>query len=159
MIFRLPVWMQILTLCRIWLLGLLFCSVYNYAVADEELLEPDQAFEFSIEFQDADTFRLSWRIADGYYLYRHKFKFVTQTQSNKIIEPVLPSGQFKIDKQFGKVEVYRDQVTFNLTVQPDPDNKLPLNVTVTYQGCADVGVCYMPIQKVITFELPERVVM
>lgn len=147
-----------LMLCRIWLLGLLFCGVYNHAIADEELLEPDQAFEFSSEFQDAYSLRLSWRIADGYYLYRHKFKFVSQTQSNKIIEPVLPSGQIKTDSQFGKIEVYRDQVTLNLTVQPDPDHKLPLNMTVTYQGCADMGVCYMPIHKEITLDLPARVV-
>ncbi|MCQ8130063.1 protein-disulfide reductase DsbD domain-containing protein [Methylomonas rivi] len=131
---------------------LLLCGVYTRAAAEQDLLEPDQAFEFSSEFKDAHILRLSWRIADGYYLYRQKFQFVSQTPGIDIGEPVFPGGQFKTDKQFGSVEIYRDRLILDLAVQPDPDEKLPLRFTVTYQGCADVGVCYMPIQKQIALK-------
>jgi thiol:disulfide interchange protein DsbD len=42
-------------------------------------LPPEQAFQFTYQVQKADRLLLSWDIATGYYLYRHKFKFVSLT--------------------------------------------------------------------------------
>ncbi len=48
---------------------------------DEEPLMPDEAFALSTRVIDANTVRVEWKIADKYYLYRDKFKFVSETES------------------------------------------------------------------------------
>ena len=46
---------------------------------DEEPLMPDVAFPASIEKIDNSNIFVNWKIADKYYLYRNKFKFLSDT--------------------------------------------------------------------------------
>jgi len=128
-------------------------------LAAEQALESEQAFELSAALQDAETVRLSWNIADGYYLYRQKFKFVSLTAGIETGSPVFPVGQLKQDHYFGTVEVYRNDLEVKLPIarQQGAQSKT-LTLEVTFQGCADAGICYMPTQKVISFELPDLTV-
>lgn len=121
----------------------------------EHLLEPDEAFRFSAELKDQDKLLLTWDTADGYYLYRQKFKFVSRSQDIKTGEPVFPAGQNKQDKHFGSVEIYRKHLEVELPMQRQVTKSTRLVLEVNFQGCADAGVCYLPIQKVISFDLPE----
>ncbi|MGD8843832.1 MAG: protein-disulfide reductase DsbD family protein, partial [Gammaproteobacteria bacterium] len=41
----------------------------------EELLPADQAFRPDVTVGDDGTLTANWQIADGYYLYRHRFEF------------------------------------------------------------------------------------
>ena len=43
--------------------------------AQEEPLDPEAAFSLSARAIDANTLEARWKIADGYYMYRDKFKF------------------------------------------------------------------------------------
>jgi thiol:disulfide interchange protein DsbD len=44
-----------------------------------ELLQPDQAFAFTATARDSNTLQASWKIADGYYMYRERIRFSTDT--------------------------------------------------------------------------------
>jgi thioredoxin:protein disulfide reductase len=134
-------------------------SATAWAMAPEQLLEPDEAFQFSAELKNTDKLLLSWDIADGYYLYRQKFKFVSQSPDIKTGEPVFPAGQVKQDKHFGSVEVFRAHLDVELPIQRQIAKSTRLVLEVTFQGCADAGVCYMPIQKVISIDLPEPAII
>src|SRR5262249_2684616 len=68
-----------------------------------EFLPPDQAFVFNAEMADPYTIRAHWDIADGYYLYRDKFRFSTASDAAQIGAPVLPAGKAKHDESFGDV--------------------------------------------------------
>lgn len=136
-----------------WLVFLLSAS--SWAIDSEQLLPPDEAFQFSAELEDAQTVRLSWGIAKGYYLYRQKFKFDTLSPDVKTGDPVFPDGQAKQDKYFGTVEVYRDSLALELPIRRQSQKPATLILEATFQGCADAGVCYMPIQKAVSFALPE----
>jgi thioredoxin:protein disulfide reductase len=132
---------------------LMWLAGCTYAVDSEDLLLPDEAFEFKAELKHQDMLVLSWAIADGYYLYRHKFKFVSLTPGLEVGEPYFPAGQTKKDDFFGTVQIYRNQIDARLPVlhhQTKIDN---LVFAVTFQGCADAGICYMPILKTIRFNL------
>lgn len=100
---------------------------------------------------------LSWDIADGHYLYRQKFKFAPLTQDVLFMEPAFPPGQSKHNDILGNVEIYRHHIDVELpilrqaNVGPKPDT---LSLKVTYQGCEDDGVCYMPIQKELALAWP-----
>ncbi len=136
-----------------------FCFTASaWAIDPEDLLQPDEAFQLHAELKDANNLLLNWDIADGYYLYRHKIKFVSLTPGVQAGQPVFPAGQTKQDRNFGSVEVYRDQLQVELPIQRQQAKAVKLELEVTFQGCADIGICYMPIQKVIAFDLPDRTV-
>lgn len=117
-----------------------------------ELLEAAQAFQVSARFLDANTLELSYRIADGYYMYRQRFKFVTEAGNPVVGKARLPVGKIKQDATFGRVETYRKSVRVLLPLAKMGVDGAPLNTTqlivllATSQGCADVGVCYPPQQ-------------
>ena len=97
--------------------------------------------------------QVSCDIAYCYYLYRHKFKFVSQTPGIEIAEPSLPAGEPQQDREFGNVDVYREHVEIPLHFRRLAEAQKDMAVEVTFQGCADIGVCYMPMRKTVSFEL------
>ncbi len=117
-----------------------------WAVSADDLLEPEKAFRLSARALDPTAVEVRFQIADGYYMYRDKFRFAVDGGDAKLGEPHFPQGQRKKDEFFGDVETYRRQVAVRLPVTVDGDR---LRLEVTSQGCADVGVCYPPqVQKV-----------
>ena len=113
-----------------------------HAAGADELLEPDKAFGFSARALDAATVEVRYAIADGYYLYRDRFRFAAEPASVTLGQPQFPKGQVHEDKFFGKQETYRKEVRIRLPVEAAGAERLKL--LVTSQGCADVGVCYVP---------------
>src|SRR5258707_8385858 len=112
------------------------------AAGADELLEPDKAFRFSAQALDAATVEVRYAIADGYYLYRERFRFAAEPVSVTLGQPQFPKGQIHEDKFFGKQEIYRKEVRIRLPLEADGAGRLKL--LVTSQGCADLGVCYVP---------------
>src|SRR2546421_7541339 len=112
------------------------------AAGADDLLEPDKAFRFSARALDARTVEIRYGIADGYYLYRARFRFAAEPASVALGQPLFPKGQIHEDKFFGKQETYRKEVRIRLPVEAGGAERLKLQVTS--QGCADLGVCYVP---------------
>ncbi len=117
-------------------------------------LEPEQAFPFSARVIDAKTIEVKYGIADGYYLYRERFKFALDPATSggaTLGEPALPKGEIKFDETFGKnVEHYRHEVAVRIPVQNATG---PVTLLSTSQGCADAGLCYPPQQARATLIL------
>jgi thiol:disulfide interchange protein DsbD len=139
------------------LLKFLFCLAFwfasqAFAVESADMLPPDQAFQFTYKIKKAGRLLLSWDIANGYYLYRHKFKFVSLTPGIKVGEQSFPASHTKHDEFFGDVEIYRNHLESEITLQRQDPKLDTLTLEVTFQGCADVGVCYMPIQQTISID-------
>ncbi len=125
------------------LIVLLFLPVtVAHAAGADELLEPDKAFRFSARALDAATIEVHYAIADGYYLYRERFRFAAEPASVTLGQPRFPKGQIHEDKFFGRQETYRKEVRIRLPVEAAGAERLKLQVTS--QGCADLGVCYVP---------------
>src|SRR5450759_4056778 len=70
----------------------------------QELLDPAVAFKFSAQAIDAGTIEVRYRIADGYYMYRDKFKFAVEPATVKLGTAQFPNGDIHNDEFFGKVE-------------------------------------------------------
>src|SRR5438309_8063750 len=122
---------------------LLLCALPPARAANaDDLLEPDKAFRFSALALDAATVEVRYAIADGYYLYRERFRFAAEPASVTLGPPQFPKGQVHEDKFFGKQEIYRKEVRIRLPVEAAGAGGLKL--LVTSQGCADLGVCYVP---------------
>jgi thiol:disulfide interchange protein DsbD len=120
---------------------------------DEEPLMPDEAFAISSKVIDANTLRVEWKIADKYYLYKNKFKFISDTDGIVPGEINFPKGQIKKDEFFGNVEIYHDHVAVDIPLARTGNADI-LDMKITSQGCAEMGVCYPPQTKTIAFKLP-----
>jgi thiol:disulfide interchange protein DsbD len=109
------------------------------ALAGDDFLEPDAAFKFSARMQDPHTVAITYDIADGYYMYRERFKFTADGAT--LGTPAFPAGKVKFDDTFQKnVETYRQTVTITIPVQSPG----LFTIHSQSQGCADAGLCYAP---------------
>jgi thiol:disulfide interchange protein DsbD len=81
---------------------------------------------------------------------------VSRTPGINVGEPSFPIGHSKHDANFGDVEIYRDHLDVEVLVQRQEPKLNKLMLEVTFQGCADVGVCYMPIQKTVALDLSDE---
>jgi thiol:disulfide interchange protein DsbD len=115
---------------------------------DNDFLPPDVAFRVAA-VENSGLIQVRWVIADGYYLYRHKMEIKAESPDLILAAPVLPAGQTKVDPYFGSQEVYRQQMQATAAYTRLDAGAHPLQIKVTYQGCADAGLCYPPITKVI----------
>src|SRR5690348_8507817 len=121
----------------------------------DDFLPPEQAFRFDALPDGTDRVRLNWEIADGYYLYHARIKVVTSSTSAQLGAPQFPPGQVKTDEYFGKQEVYHHELVVSVPVARAKGGALDLPLEVTYQGCADAGLCYPPQTKTLTVHLPD----
>jgi len=122
--------------------------------ADVNLLPPEQAFRFSARALDDRTLEARFVIADGYYLYRDKFKFAVTPDTAVLGSPNLPAGKIKTDEFFGKVETYRGTLVVKLPVSCGEAGQSVV-LAADSQGCADAGVCYPPTRQKLTLALPQ----
>ncbi|WAG78509.1 protein-disulfide reductase DsbD [Metapseudomonas furukawaii] len=112
-----------------------------------DFLPVREAFRLSLVESTASEVKLRFTNAEGYYLYRHRFQFQAEPADSGLGQPVLPAGKHKTDEFFGDVEVYYGVLDLDLPL--DPARKPPTALRVTYQGCADKGLCYPPETEVI----------
>jgi thiol:disulfide interchange protein DsbD len=120
-----------------------------------DFLPPDAAFRFGAGLPQPDSIPLTWVIADGYYLYKDKISVETSTPNVQIGKPVLPQGKPKHDEYFGDTEVYYEVLEATLPVARAASSEaLSVQLKVTYQGCAEDGLCYNPITREAVVELP-----
>ncbi|MCI1006382.1 protein-disulfide reductase DsbD [Herbaspirillum sp. C7C8] len=123
------------------LLALLGLLVAKAARAADDYLPPEQAFQLSGRMIDAQTLELSYRIADGYYMYRDRFHF--SAEGATLGEPRFPEGKRKYDENFQKeVETYHQAVTVRIPVSGAVKDFV---ISAVSQGCADKGLCYPPM--------------
>lgn len=125
---------------RLMMLAVLgLCSV---VLARADFLPPDQAFRYQLTPAADGRVMLHWDIADGYYLYRKGFAIEGTPKPVAGID--FPPGEMIEDEFFGTSEVYFHQAMID--IQPGAARTLSL----TWQGCAEAGLCYPPQQASVT---------
>ena len=112
-----------------------------------EFLPPDQAFVLSLaRAGDGDDgggrYTAQWRIADGYYLYRDKTALAADGEGVALDKP---RGEMINDPFFGDTEIWRRQVAVHF-------ESAARTAELTWQGCADAGLCYPPITRQVRLD-------
>ncbi|KNH26162.1 thiol:disulfide interchange protein [Pseudomonas syringae] len=105
-----------------------------------DFLPVREAFKLSLIESTPQSIKLRFVATEGYYLYRHRFQFRTEPTDGGLGPAQLPKGEQKHDEFFGDVEVYHGILDIDL---PRTDSRA-FTLVVTYQGCADKGLCYPP---------------
>ena len=121
----------------------------------QEFLHPDKAFGVELSSISALDLNAHFRITDGYYLYRNKISFKLRAADGSRLDAVklgkvkLPRGKKKKDPTFGTVQVYTRSFDLKLPFRINSGKSFAAVLNVTYQGCADKGICYPPANKSI----------
>lgn len=130
----------LITLLLACIAGLAQAQTVGDPFAQADFLPANKAFVFSSETLASGQTRLHWKIADRYYLYQKRFKF---DGLDATFQPALPEGQAHSDEFFGATQVYRDNVELLIPAGASG------HVKVTWQGCADAGLCYPPQSQTV----------
>jgi thioredoxin:protein disulfide reductase len=115
---------------------------------ETDFLPPDVAFRVASRI-DGNVLKVRWVIADGYYLYKQKFEFKGESPDLTVGTAELPPGVMKTDPYLGTQEIYTQQVEATVPYSRIDGGAHPIQIRVTYQGCAEAGLCYPPLTKVI----------
>ena len=113
-----------------------------------DFLPVREAFQLSLVESTPQSIKLRFVATEGYYLYRHRFQFRADPAEVVVGPAQLPKGEQKHDEYFGDVEVYHGILDVEL---PRSDQRA-FTLAVTYQGCADKGLCYPPETERLTIE-------
>ncbi|MCY4212280.1 MAG: protein-disulfide reductase DsbD [Gammaproteobacteria bacterium] len=117
----------------------------SWLLEEPEFLPVDEAFALSTETADDGALLAYWDMPQGYYLYRHRFDFTLRNPEAAVLGPAeLPPGKAKVDEYFGAVEVYYHRAQARVPIR---NAQGPVEVGISYQGCAEAGLCYPPERR------------
>lgn len=111
--------------------------------ASSRFVPVDQAFAFDFS-QQGRQLTLSWKVKEGYYLYRQQIHI--SAQQAQIAPVALPPGQPHEDEFYGKSEIYSQDLQLPVQLREAASGA---SLRVTYQGCAAAGFCYPPETRTI----------
>ena len=118
-----------------------------------EFLPVDEAFQLSVSAPKDGKLTATWQINEGYYLYQEQFA-LSGEHSDKLHFSPFPEGEAKQDPYYGEVIVYRDQFSLPIYYDINLPPGTQVNAILSYQGCADKGLCYAPQKLPIQFTVP-----
>lgn len=109
--------------------------------SQQDFLPAEEAFALNVSRLSEQNFLAQWNIEKDYYLYRDKIKVVIDGQTLALSKP---PGQMIKDPTFGEVPIYRTQSDVTFKANPHQE------VHITWQGCADAGLCYSPVTQIFS---------
>jgi thiol:disulfide interchange protein DsbD len=115
---------------------------------ESDFLDPDVAYRAGFRVE-GNVLKVRWVIADGYYLYRQKMQILAESPDLTLGEAAFPPGTQKTDPYLGTQEIFTQQVEASVPFTRSDAGAHPIQLKVTYQGCAEAGLCYPPITKVL----------
>ena len=136
------------------LLSLIFPVLVSFAgnqfVDDKNtFLSVDEAFKI-LRVDEVDNQRLEiyMDIADGYYLYKSKFKIIHPEKLSHDI--IYPEGMTKNDEYFGEQEVFYESIRLLIKFNSELLNKD--DIQLKFQGCSEKGLCYPPTIRYLVYK-------
>ncbi len=146
----------------------------SQAAAEPDFLPVEQAFRVESGWLDPHRLALRFQIVPGYYLYRDRITLRWQekgaassrpggtsastaaarsTASERQVALELPVGDTKEDPYFGPQAVFHQPVEALATVKRPAGLGADAALVLTWQGCAEAGLCYPPQHRILN--LPE----
>lgn len=115
-----------------------------------DFLPVDEALPFNYT-TDTGSVVLSWNIAPDHYLYQSRVSVESLTAGVTLGAPEFSDrGTTTEDEFFGEVTVFYDPVEARVPVSLPPGIR-EAELQVTYQGCAEAGLCYPPQTRTVLY--------
>jgi thiol:disulfide interchange protein DsbD len=123
--------------------------------AANEPLPAEAAFSPSVEVIDPFNLRISFDIADGYYLYRHMLGVTSSSTDVQPGEPLLGPGEPKWDEEYGDTLVFYRQAVIEVPLSRRGPASTRFEFLLQYQGCKEDSICYPPMSREFVVLLPD----
>jgi len=124
------------------LLSLLLLAVTLFARSS--FLMPDQAFIPSVEAVDANHLKAHIELGDKIYTYKDKLKVKVEGKDIAIRSLKLPTAH---DHEGSMIFSKSPDIFITLEKLKNISGTIPVKVTLNFQGCSEMGLCYEPMQK------------
>ena len=124
--------------------------------SQQRFLPVEKAFQLTGQLK-GQRLSLNWQIEPEHYLYRSRFNVRLIEPSAMALKNLeIPRGQKTHDAFLGEVEILRNQVRIQAPIAiSEQALKQGIVVEVTFQGCADAGLCYPPHRQTLSL-VPQR---
>lgn len=113
------------------------------AAQDDDILHPEEAYRYAAS-DTGSAIEVDWVIEEGYYLYRQKLSFQSNTESVQFGDIELPQGLHHEDEFFGAQQIYRNRFFVTIPYEIVGERPASMQLQLKSQGCADIGICYPP---------------
>jgi len=130
-----------------------FAAKFSFGGSSEKPLSVEEAFVASVAATERDSITVTFDIAEGYYLYQDKTSVDSNTADASLGTPEFPEAIVINDEFFGETATFRERVQIAVPLDAD-DSLVKIDVTVKFQGCADMGLCYPPTEYPLQLTLP-----
>lgn len=104
----------------------------------------DKVFSLAASRGGDSALTLRWTAEPGNYLYRDSLE---ARLDGRDLDIALPAGEEKDDPNFGRVQIFHRSVEGQVSALPARGK-----LEVRYQGCAEQGICYPGIVKMVDLE-------
>ena len=136
----------------------------SFGLEDEEddILSPEEAYILSHDITADGKLALDWKIAEGTYLYNDKIELTLKGDSGLEIatyalpEPKVKKDGVRPDGSIGDIKIYKDKLSFNVPFNHTASKAGNAELTISYQGCAERGICYPPVKTVVPLSFPAK---
>ena len=122
---------------------LLWPAASVFALGEEDILRPEAAYRYAAT-DTGDALEIDWAVEDGYYLYRQKMSYESNTPAIVFGEAEMPQGESHEDEFFGVQEIYRGRFFVRIPYAVEGGLPASMELVLKSQGCADLGICYPP---------------
>jgi len=131
---------------------LLLLLLGPFSQANASLLPANEAFQLNAHVAENNV-ELTWSISDGYFIVKDSVEISTAAPS-QLGNAIFPQATPTVDAFLGNINIYRGEQSVVLPISSE--NTSDLALTVVFDGCADLGICYPPITKNIALSTPVK---
>jgi thiol:disulfide interchange protein DsbD len=120
--------------------GLALMSHATESESESEFLPVDEAFAYTASMEN-NRLLVHWDIADHYYLYQSRIK---AKQGDNVLDiKFVQTPIQKQDEYFGQVQIFKGTLDISIN---NIDNS---PIRLSFQGCAEAGLCYPPVKTIL----------
>ncbi|MCK7544233.1 protein-disulfide reductase DsbD [Marinobacter bryozoorum] len=127
-----------------------FAAFGSNSLGGQDFLPVDEALPFSSTTTDRGVL-LKWDTAPEHYLYKERIEVTAVTEGVTVSDPEFSlAGVETEDPYFGTVNVFYEPVEAKIDLAL-PEGTREATLQVTYQGCAEAGLCYPPQTREVLY--------
>jgi len=139
-------WTRHLTRQGLAFLSMATLSLAAWSAETADFLDVARAFAMSPRIHGGHL-ELAFDVQPGYYLYRERIDVEDADSTHPKPEPRFEAGQTKHDPTFDRdMEVYHHPMSVEVGLAGTAQAR---ELKVSYQGCAEAGLCYPPQTRVL----------